>query len=185
MHLHQTFNYFRTFDCLEEFTDYFATPIVQRIIFIITSKNAKHIQRIAQRRRQCLSIYQLPFVNQKSSTPSNPESVYFTIDTSFKTIIHHLRQEKVLPDCAGDKALDEETDIDDKTLPFGILKSISVEHSFSYLNKESLKFLLCQSLVELVIKMPYDASAFKHMCFLFRDYYKDNLSEIDEFEDNY
>ncbi|CAF1319027.1 unnamed protein product, partial [Rotaria sordida] len=72
IHLHQTFNYSRIFHCLEDFTGYLATPIVQHIIFIITSKDAKHIQRIAQRRRQCLLVYQLPFVNQKSSTSLDP-----------------------------------------------------------------------------------------------------------------
>ncbi|CAF5015542.1 unnamed protein product [Rotaria sp. Silwood1] len=185
IHLHQTFNYSRIFHRLEDFAGYLATPIVQHIIFIITSKDAKHIQRIAQRRRQCLLVYQLPFVNQKSSTSLDPACMHSKIKTSFDTIIHDLNKVNLSPESVKDSTLDSETDMEDTTLPFGIFKSIPAQHSFCYLNKESLKFLLCQSLIEIFIKMRYDQNAFKHMCGLCRMYCKENPSEIDQFEDNY
>jgi tetratricopeptide (TPR) repeat protein len=185
IHLHQTFNYSRTFDCLADFTGYLATTIVQRIILIITSKKAKYIECLAQRRQQRLSVYELPFVNQKSSLSLDPACMHLKIKTSFDTIIHDLNQVKLSPENAETSVFGEETMMEDTALPFGIFKSIPAQHSFCYLNKESLKFLLCQSLIELFITMPYDQNAFTRMCRLLRMDYQNNSCDIDKFEDNY
>ena len=185
IHLHQIFNYSLTFDSLEDFTRYLETPIVQQIVFIITSAQAKYIQRIAQRRSQCVLVYLFTFANQKSFEFSNPTSTISIIENNFKTILDDLKKNNVLFDRVDGQTLDEETVTEDRSLSFGIFKSIPTENSFTYLNKESLKFLICESLNELLLKIPSDKNTLEHMCGLLRMSYSDKVSQIDEFEANY
>jgi tetratricopeptide (TPR) repeat protein len=165
IYLHQNFPYSRIFDNKDKLIHYLANKLViKQIVFIIsiTNKEATTIEKFVQRRDQFRKSYRLPLDHYTSSVLPNLASVHSMIKTDFATIIEDLRKSEQPPTNIKDTTDDNNT-IEESTLAFNTFTLISAEKSFCDLTQESLKFLLFQSLVEVLVRMPYTPNAFEHM----------------------
>ncbi|CAF4660015.1 unnamed protein product, partial [Rotaria sp. Silwood2] len=105
---------------------------------------------------RCLKVYRIPLEDCESSALPNAASVRHKCQNIFKDIITDLgRVEQSLSNS-------EET-MDDAPLIFDTFKTISGQRSFCDLSSESLKFLLFQAMMEILIRRTYTEDDIKHM----------------------
>ena len=160
----QRFPYSRIFKKTNELIDYLKKPLIKHIVFIITTidKDATVIEKLVKRRNHFRNSYRLQLGDHTTSVLPNIASIHSMIKTSFATIFEDLQKSAHSVTQNEDTA--EQTNAIDMPAPaFDTFRLISAERSFCSLTNESLKFLLFQSLMEVLIKMTYDKSAFVHM----------------------
>jgi tetratricopeptide (TPR) repeat protein len=192
IHLYKYFNCVRIFNKMEDLTAYLASKLViRRIVFITSSydeKEAVAIERLVKRRSQFQAFYRIKLEHHASSTLPDLTSMRSMTEKIFDNIINDLRRtEQVLP--SEENIADVMENVIDELPPLlDTFKSISAQSSLSDLNKESLKFLLFQSLIEAFIRKPYEPEDLKHMWNLCFQDYKENPREatkIRQVEANY
>ena len=164
--IHQNFSYARTFDNKDDLIHYIKEPVIPHIVFIISIKDEKikqAIQKCIKRRPKCRKSYELSLQNYESSPLPMSASVRSTLKEKFDRIIDELRRDGCLSSTNDGTPDNEAYTTDEPTLAFDTFRSISTDRSFCDLDKQGLRFLLFQSLIEALLHIPYTKEDFTHM----------------------
>ncbi|CAF2843797.1 unnamed protein product [Rotaria sp. Silwood2] len=166
IHLYKTFPYMRIFDNLKDLTDYLAKKLVTtHFVFIISvgdKKKATAIKKLVAERPQFQSSYETKLEDDTSSMVPNLASVRSKMEKIFGKIISDLKN---LPgiNSNSEENINNERIMHEPTINIDTFKSISAQNSFVDLDTQSLKFLLFQSLIEMLVTMTYQEKAFNHL----------------------
>jgi tetratricopeptide (TPR) repeat protein len=177
INLHRHFNYTRIFNNMKDMTAYLASKLViKRIVFIISihdEKEATAVEDLAKRRNQFRKLYKIKLEHHTSLILPSLRSM---IEKCFNKIIDDLQKTGILPNKESTMEVMENV-LDELPPLFNTFKSISTQSMLCDLSKESLKFLLMQSLIEILIRKPYDDKDFEHMLDLCYQDYLENPTE--------
>lgn len=191
LYIYKHFNYSRIFNNVKDLMDYLAKELVIRsIVFIICSLNdaeAKSIDGLVREHSQYRWSYRLKLEHHASSALPELASVRSMLEKHFGNIIEnfqtteqlHPSEENIMEWMENVIDAPENTEqlhpseenimegaenvIDELPPLFGTFQSISVQCSFCDLTKESLKFLLLQSIIEVLIRKHYEEKDLRKM----------------------
>ncbi|CAF3330441.1 unnamed protein product [Rotaria socialis] len=185
-HLYNNFPYSRVFSKKEDLLDYLGNKLlIKRIVLILSMKNKKEaesIVKLAKHRSQRPGLNVLPCELHMCFSSSGVESIHSHIENSFNSIVNDLKQNERLSPAATTQTEDEENPTDEAPC-FDIFNSTSKDTWLYDLNNESLKFLLFQSLIEVLIRKKYNPNSLGHIWHICRRDYMNNKAQIDRIEE--
>lgn len=161
---HRNFNYAHFFNDITCLMNYIKRDlVVKNVVFIdinFNEKEGKALKLLVEHRKY-QGFYRLPLRKNQFSDLTSINEIRQTVKKWIKEIINELQKnisyERV------ESTNDNNTLTADSASLFGIVKSISEKIPLHDLSKESLKFFLFQSLIEIMIHNEYDANNFKEM----------------------
>jgi tetratricopeptide (TPR) repeat protein len=191
IYLNKTFTYTYIFDDCRMFINYLTNKLIaKKIILIIWSKLAETLHSLAQERPECHHGYILQ-LEHKLCMQSNLdasrhisrylEEQFTRISSDIKTENSSMDDQRLSLDDLKDKMAAESS-------AFSVFNSDLCEKSFRYLSSESLKFLLFQSCIEVLIQIKHKPDALDGMLHLCRGFYMSNavqMQKIDDFKKKY
>ncbi|CAM4970562.1 unnamed protein product [Rotaria socialis] len=195
LRLDETFYYTCTFTDPRNLTAYVRHRfIVNRLVLIISGEKAQFLCDIMGKSKRIPHnsfLYEFQFDKNKLKSELSADKKFHSIDELFKKITDDVKQftnkENQYPQMVVDN---DETILQQSTLSFGIHEKPKNQQSFSYLSTQALKFILFQSFIEVLLGIPIDKDAIRHMWVRCRgdtaNQDNDNyLKQVDEFEDTY
>ncbi|CAF4484160.1 unnamed protein product [Rotaria sp. Silwood2] len=180
IYLRKNFNYSCVFNNKEDLITYLASDLViKQIVFIISNDDEKEtlaVERLVKRRGQFRGLYRLELGKYNLSACSNIKEVRFIIEKMVNEIINDLQKTQQPVESSEHMNDNKETVLDESTPIFDTFKSVSAQTTFCNLSNESLKFLLFQALIELMVRIEYNEEDFKLMWNLcHQEYMKDEV----------
>lgn len=154
INISKNFTYSRFFSDKEELFKYLNSGlVVKNIVFVNDSsgKEAKAVEQWILRLRNCRKKYNF----QPKKDSSNNKDIRDEIVSNVEKIVEDLPQFQPPLKTTEQQDPDDDTDADQLQPKFNTFKTISARKALSNLTKESLKFLLFQSFIEIVLRMEY------------------------------
>jgi tetratricopeptide (TPR) repeat protein len=182
IHLGRTFHYSRIFTDIRTLTSYLMGEfILHDIIFIISSILAEPICGIVNKRlkTKCRHVYELRLNLKDRNSNSNASYTVYNIEDLFKKISDDVKK---LPSQISTVITDDELLNEELIPPVGIFNSSLKKKSFYSLSTDSLKFILFQTLVHVLIDMKHDENAFKEMLRVCRHQHEDSVAQLQNIE---
>ena len=186
IYLDKNFHYSQMFNEKKDLANYLSNQIfVTGIVFIFTVNDKKEkiaMEKLVRRRKQFNKLYRIEIESDTSMRKPNMKQLRELLENSFKTINEDLQrhQEQIVS-----VEIDSDANNDDQSEPISLVdtfKSSSTPNSFYDLNSQSLRFLLCQSLIGILIHRTYDQTHFDSMWALCRRHTLDNPTELNKIQ---
>ncbi|CAF3574453.1 unnamed protein product [Rotaria socialis] len=185
-HLYKNFSYSRVFSKKENLLDYLGNKLViKRTVLILSMKNKKEAESIAKlvkNRGQRLDLCLLPRELHVGFSSANIDSAHSHIEKSFNSIVEELLKQTAPASPTAVTLAEEEKTIKEEAVRFDSFNTVPKDSWLYDLNIESLKFLLFQSLIEILIRKEYDENSFQHMWRIFREDYANDPVEINRIQ---
>ena len=175
--------------------------IVDKLVFIVSGDKAKAVCGLVNSRKDKLKnplIYELQFGQDSLKSNLTQDKKFLSIERLFNKIVIDTKTCIEIPTQSCLDASDDDDDDDDddetlcekSTLQFGIHEIVRTQQTFCYLKRESLKFVLFQVFINMVLEINLDDDAVRKMWRHCRQdstnvRRKSYLEQIDDFETRY
>ena len=194
--LNTIFIYVQTFHNVLDFAVYIRDAfIVNNVVFIISGPQAKFLCDIVQKRTKNPEkpfMYEVQFLNKPLQSTLHGDKRFQCLDRLFEKIHADITGEQITHQTRCDKSTknddDDETVLMNFTIPFGIHDCTKQQHSFHYLNGRRAKFMLFQSLVDVLLGIQIsqeDVEKIWISCRQDPSKREKHLDEIDQFQRDY